>query len=523
MLVVSGTSRQYNRQFLADEFRQPRIVTRLSIQQSRFGLETASWHDYWLPVRDFFAVDARLVQRLNRLKRAWLDLLRYPNHRHIQTRFCWRYFGLLHHSLSIARTEPERGDPLPALQRLVGFESFPLEIAGQSGRAAGVLVNRNPIYLLGQLPGEAPPPTPRHVPMVIPAGLRDGFYYYRQAMLDAQREIGVLLSPAVDLRQRAQSFLPIDRFTRLVSDRADPYWKPRARLLSKRVLLPLFQAWQREDGRQDAARALSILDLGAGTGHLVATSWRYLHELLRPEQRRAGCFHFVDSAYPIFGRSFGLSRSTDAVAQVEWTTADYRILADDDEWLKRNGPFDWVFACRLLDNASNFMIEPIPPDSLHPDFPTPECLPHYCLSPRQQPEGIAQLRVRTARRKVLSGICMPQVSLNDFFAALLAVQQGTVDVIQDSAWYLPVRRFNPASLITPSGRSLIGQLCKVARAIVIEDVDLDPEHLLQHREQFGLPGTAAVHCVRDGFATESRQFVIGHPCLAEQLRGDRLW
>ena len=124
---------------------------------------------------------------------------------------------------------------------------------------------------------------------------------------------------------------------------------------------------------------------------------------------------------------------------------------------------------------------------------------------------------------MLFGNWMPQFSLNDYFAALLAVQRGSIDVIQDSAWYLPVRRFNPASLITPSGRSLISQLAKVARAIIIEDVDLDPEHLQQHREQFGLPGTAAVHCVRDGFATESRQFVITHPLLAGQLRGERLW
>jgi hypothetical protein len=265
---------------------------------------------------------------------------------------------------------------------------------------------------------------------------------------------------------------------------------------------------------------LNILDLGAGTGHLVAKAWRYLHRLMPEQHPPSVTFHFVDANPPSFGRSFGLSRDHSDVAHIEWTTADYRTLVDDDQWLNKCGPFDWVFICRTFDNASNFLIEPVEQD--HPGHDG-KCLPHRCLAPHRQPQGMSQLLLPTVRRRVDGGAMIPQFSLRDYFAAILAVQSGSLDAVRDDAWYLPVRRFNPASLITPTGRSLLGQLLKAVKAIIIEDVDVEPEHLSQHRQQFGLAGTAAVHCVRDGFATEARQYVVTTPQWARHLPGQRLW
>jgi hypothetical protein len=64
---------------------------------------------------------------------------------------------------------------------------------------------------------------------------------------------------------------------------------------------------------------------------------------------------------------------------------------------------------------------------------------------------------------------------------------------------------------------------KVARAVVIEDVDVEPEHLRQHKDQFGLPGSAAIFCTHDGFNTEARYYVVTSPELARHVRGERLW
>lgn len=519
MLIVSGASREENRRDLARQFCQARVPIRLSIQKSRLVLESLLWREYWQPAIAFFEVDLRLKQRLNRLKKAWLNILQHPGDRLCQMTYCWRYFGLLHHALRIAKNEPSRPGALPAIRQIIGFESFLIDAVGETGMAGCTVTSRNPLFLVGQLAVDPTVPTPRHVPLLMPTGQNDAFYLYRQLQLSGTPAARILASPAVDLPHRANSFVPIDRLTRLVSERADPYWKPRAKLLARRLLAPLLLARR---AAQTDSEPLAILDLGAGTGQLVAKAWTYL-ERMSASPLPSASLHFVDSNPPAFGRSFGLARDRSGISHVEWTTADYRALADDDPWLQKCGPFDWVFACRVLDNASNFMIERIDDCGINDDELSLDVLPHRCLAPRSQPDGIRRLLVSTVRRYASGGTVFPQFSLRDYFAGIFAIQSGTFDHLCDAAWYLPVRRFNPAALITPSGRSLIAQLMKASRAVIIEDIDAEPGHLKQHKDQFGLAGTAAVFCTRDGFSTEANYFVITSPEWALHIRGERLW
>lgn len=513
MLIVSGVSREENRRNLSRHLCLPEVPIRLIIQRSRLTLEAVLWREYWAPCRPFFETDLRLKQRLNRLKKAWISLLQHPTDRIFQMMYCWRYFGLLHHSLRIARDEPFRPNPLESIRKIIGFETFFLEAPGESGEAACSITSRNPAFLLGQLAVDPTVPTPRHVPLMLPTGSDAPFYCYRQVQISGTPSQRLLVSPAVNLPGRAASFVPIDRLTRLVSDRADPYWKPRAKLLVRRLLLPLLKARR----QAEMAEAVSIVDIGAGTGQLVAKAWTYL-ERLTEEPLPAASLHFVDSNPPAFGRSFGLARDRSGITHIEWTTADYRALVDDDSWLEKCGLFDWVFACRVLDNASNFMIESV--DGVREDWFG--SLPHRCLAPHAQPEGIRRLLVSTARREIRGGTAYPQFSLQDYFDGILSIQTKTLQEPPEGC-YLPIRRFNPAALITPSGRSLIAQLLKVSRSIIIEDIDLKPEHLRQHREQFGLPGTAGVFCTGDGFRTEACQYAITSPGWAKHLVGERLW
>ena len=118
---------------------------------------------------------------------------------------------------------------------------------------------------------------------------------------------------------------------------------------------------------------------------------------------------------------------------------------------------------------------------------------------------------------------MPQVSLADYFRAMCAVVSRNLDAESEDGPYLAVRRFNPASLTTTSGRSIVAQLMTVASAIIIEDVDLSPENLIHHQRQFGLAGTACVQCRRDGFTTQVYQYIVATPDVVENLPGDRLW
>jgi len=118
---------------------------------------------------------------------------------------------------------------------------------------------------------------------------------------------------------------------------------------------------------------------------------------------------------------------------------------------------------------------------------------------------------------------MPQFSLSEYFQALQALATKALDTPGADICHLPVRRFNPASLTTRSGRSVIGQLMKTAAAIVIEDLDLQPDHVKAHKQLFGLAGTAAVHCINDGLITEAQHYVVTTAAVADHLPGVRLW
>lgn len=523
MLIVSGIPQHQNRRHLAGALRRPHIITGLVIHQSRLVVEAETWRDYWRPAGEFVDADTRLVHRLKRLRAAWLDVLRRNCGRRRWQTYCWRYFGLLHHALQIAKTEPRRGNPWPILRRILAFGTFTVKIRGASGTAAGLASITNPLYLLGRLAPDCPTSTPRHIPLVLPLGTREPYYNYRQVVVEKNGTSRIMLCPSVDLSERTDSFSAIDRFTRLVSAKPDPYWKPRARLLARRVLATLFRKWSRTLRSQGRAAELSILDLGAGTGHLSARVWRQLCNSSSASARPLASFHFVDTARPSFGRSFGVSRENDGIRHVEWTQADYRSLLDDDDWLATNGPFDWVFLCRLLDNASNFAIGRIPDPDAISDDEFSRCQPHRCLASYLWPEGLKDISMRTVRRAAQAGTTMPQFSLSEYFGAMRAVMMQDLDAVDLSSCYLPIRRFNPASLTTYSGRSILVQLMKTASAIVIEDLDLMPEHLQTHREQFGLNGTAAIHCVADGFVTESQQYIVMRAGLANRMPGNRLW
>jgi hypothetical protein len=505
------------------ELSRPRLISRMVVKGSRIVTESLSWADYWMPSRGFFAAEPGLAYRLRGLKAAWLDVLRHNANEHARRTYCWRYFDLLHHALALARRQPGQPDATSALQRILGLEVFVIRTASDEGEAGAVVFHRNPVCLLGRLPCIAPPPSPKHVPLVLAPDRRGPFYHYRRLVLDPGVGTAILLFPSVDLRDRPSSFVPIDRFARLLGDRPDPYWRPRASVLARRDLLPLLRLWIKAAPEERVAEELVILDLGAGTGHLAATAWRRLRDCLSRRHCPSATLHFVDSTPPCAGRSFGLRRENEKIAHVEWTTADYRRLLDDESWLRRNGPFDWGIMVRLLGNASNFAIESVAETEWAGAVPDSRCQPHVCLSPRFGRGGSSQLEVRTVRRKVRGGTAMPQFSLGEYFDAMRIVLGGAIDEASQGGWHLPIRRFNPASLTTFSGRSVVAQLMKAAKAIVIEDIDLTPEQLLTHREQFGLAGTGAVHCTNDVFVTASQHYIITKSSWAACLPGNRLW
>ena len=103
MLILSNTSRHENRLRIASDLRSELVPIRLVVRKSEPILESVAWSTFWRPCKRFFEVDSRLVHRLNRFKSAWRRVLRAPKSRQHQLVYCWRYFGLLHHTLDLPR------------------------------------------------------------------------------------------------------------------------------------------------------------------------------------------------------------------------------------------------------------------------------------------------------------------------------------------------------------------------------------------------------------------------------------
>lgn len=521
MLIVSRRARETVQDMVARSLRTERLIDRVVLDGGKPRIVTRCWREFWEPCARFAGDGARLVHRLNRLKAAWQSILRSRASRALSARYCWRYFGLLHHAIRIGIERGEAEALLPVLRRIIAFETFTVELPSSSALAGGTACDRNPIFLLGRLPLAVCNPTPRHVPLIMPEGTQTPFYHYRQYTF-AGSHTKLLLFPSTDLGQRQQSFAAIDRFARLTCNRQDPFADSRAKVLCRRVLVPLGRTILATPSTRPAG-AWRMLDIGSGTGHLIGQLSVEIRRALPALRRIAVELSCVDACEPSAGRTHGMSGNAHSISSLEWTTADYRDLLDDECWIQRQSHFQITTLCRLLDNLSLFSLEPARSLAAEPPYSDPcSCLPHRCLSPKSFRSGINRLQVGTTKRVTGLGRMMPQFSLGEFFRAMKAAWSGDPQCLREQECSLPCRRFNPASLITRAGKSVISQLLKMSTAIVIEDLDLTPEDLKQHLRQFGIRQATAIHFLHDGFSTEACHYAIVQTELARQLKGTRL-
>ena len=502
MLLVANTSSARNRATLLELLSTEMVPVRLDLRKAQVKLELVRWRDFWKPAMPFFEYDARLVQRLNRLKRTWERLIARPARADRQRQFAWRYFGLLHHSLQIAKAEPDRPGPFAAIERLIAFETFVCEAAESEGICAATATHRNPLWALASVSRSSPLPSPRRVPILKSLGGDPaGYYHYRQIALDPTRNSHLLLHPAIDATQRQSSFDPTERAFRFCGSNSDPYARERANLIARRLgneLLTLLHPH---------GKAMSIIDIGAGTGHLAA-------RVFREAKLSIDSIHFVDAHPPCAGRSFGTRGCPTDLQAIEWTVADYRELLDREAWLARNQHYAIAFVCRLFDNLSTF-------DFCEFDSESVDRLPHEVLVPGS---ATSELNLPATRDEVEGGAAILQDPFRDYFAAMKVLQRQDVHAVGDRTRILPIRRFNPAALTTRNGKSVLAQLLRIARITFIDDMDLSEDDLLQHRLRFGLSGTGAISIEGDGHRTESKSFLVGQAVdLNYVKKGRRIW
>ncbi len=122
MLIMSTTPRIENRRHLAAAAWRMEVPIKLAMREGKIELASLPWREYWRPCLPFLSADYRLIQRLNRLKAAWLAMHRASRTRRCLAQYVWRYFGLLHHVWEIAGREPSRSaDPEHLPNRQAGI------------------------------------------------------------------------------------------------------------------------------------------------------------------------------------------------------------------------------------------------------------------------------------------------------------------------------------------------------------------------------------------------------------------
>jgi hypothetical protein len=85
---------------------------------------------------------------------------------------------------------------------------------------------------------------------------------------------------------------------------------------------------------------------------------------------------------------------------------------------------------------------------------------------------------------------LAQPALSEYFRLLRPQSWGVEG--SGGTVTLPVRVFDPASLITTSGQSVLSQLLKRVDYIIIEDADLRPSDLFEHLTRFHLEGAVPI-------------------------------
>ena len=508
----SNSRQELNRRRIESAFRVQRIATKLVITNGEAHTRSEAWSDYWRRIQYDSCVSEAVRRQLRGFRASWVEHLRRPSVSNSRY-FAWQYFCLLQHTIRRVRNATTRNKPWNLLQRVLAFGTVSIEITGQVGTAAGFASFGNPVYQLGWLALKKALPTPKHVPLIQPLECSTAFHYYRQISLRRFASSQFFVCPAINLKDRIASFGALNTLRHQIASKPDPYWRPRAAVLVGRVIKHLLRARK----QTTKSKILRIMDIGAGTGHFCLSVWKEFQRTTPNTKRLKAEIHLIDLSYQSNTR-LGF-RKPASIKEIEWTAGDYRRLLDDDLWLVRNGAFDWILMCRLLDNISSYSIESIASDALA----RAHCSPVRCLEPSTGRSGLEELQVQRVKRRDGGGTVMPQYSLCDYFEGLRILSTRDVYRSDECKLFLPIRRFNPASLTTLSGRSIFGQLFRITRALIIEDIDLLPEHLLAHRESFGLDNLAAFHFDKDGFKTEAQHYLIVKAKFTRGIPGTRLW
>lgn len=438
-------------------------------------VEKLDWEEYW----DDCQLSPKVLARLNA---AWIELIgsgHAPTH---YGRFVSAYFALLKSCLSpVLRGEMV----LHVLRKIIGFETF--HVFDQEGHSVGGTFNaRNPAYLLCKLAQPNVFDDPKFLPLICPFNSDSEvgrlYCHYRRIVIADADNVQLFLYPLVAPFNQPASYVLIGRLFRSLTVKNDPWVEKRSETLFDCIFGKLFT--------DCAPREVRMIDVGCGSGRVTVELCKraYAHhrttfdltllDVVRGNKSLAEVFHRSPSVF----RGLVFRRKN----LLDWM---------DDHSDSPSFHFDIVLMLRVLDVFSRFQIEALSPyettmlirrDRQNIAFDS------SVLDPAKLIESNMHHKIQHSikRTRLRKGVAFYQFSLSDYFKAMCMISGGRVDEGHDTV-YMPVRRFDDNALVLPNGRSLIGQLMKMADRIILEDVDLTACHLRKHMGRFNLDGLRA--------------------------------
>jgi len=525
---VPGIRQAFNRRRLLDVVASGDLVSCVVVDRSGyFDVASVAWNDYWRSYQDELAPQMRaLLETLGAHRQAYVDS---GHDLDAGRRFCHSYFSLLAALL-------EEQAPPGVLAALIGLEVFPIRrFHSKRAEAAGTVNLRNPVYLLAKLREPKAYDDPKFLPLVcLPPGSgtasdRSLFYHYRQLNLGAPDGAAVLVYPSVAPEARPDSFGCIEDFSLVLRSKPDPRARQRGVRIADWAIGPFLRNRLDSFGARCLAE-VCFADLGGGTGVLLSQICkRLLDHHSTTVADRGFVWSIVDLGVRDPARHTMGAALRANLSMVEYVPSDYRTWTTGQSEEGADKVWDVILMCRLLNNLSSFTIEytdvaaeiaelaggTMPPGER-------SFMPHQCLD-----ECVARpdlLIASNARARLRDGASFHQISLTDYFQALWLVgNSGDRPLPDASQMFFPVRRPNHEALCVSDGSSLFSKLAAIGDLVVVEDVDLDAEHLRSHLQTLGLNELAASDATDRRRMHSANLLCVTERTMANLLPGSRIW
>jgi len=466
---------RYNQRLLRNAVRETRLITSIDVTAGRrVRITSADWDEYWGQC----GCGAREIAEL---KATWTALIGGNLAAHLRRDFVRAYFLLLRTCLD---GHACGRDALPVLRRIVGFET--IRVSGDCGGLAAAVINaRHPVYLLSKVARPDAPENPKYLPLVCPCGDSSGpsalYWHYRRIPLLRTHGIQLFVYPPAEVGNRPLSHALIGQLFACLTPRSDPWVRERSQSLFDGVFSPLVAG--------SASPRLHLLDMACGSAKVTMTlcrkasaAHRKLFDLTLVDVVRGS--KSIANAFYRNPRVFGnvIFRRESLFDWVEKNAGNPQMRFDVALLLRACNLFSRFSVERMAYSEANALIG---------QDTSCEPLDSQVLRPASLIESNRLDRIQHGIGRFIfkDGWVFRQFSSSDYFKAVHLVMDGSLSAGEDTI-YVPLRVFDDAILVLPSGRSLIAQLLTMANHLVIEDADLLPCQLERHFKRFALDDLA---------------------------------